>query len=102
MKKLKATEARLIFATTTPVPEGGVRPHRDVADVEKYNNIAKKIMRENEIAVNDLYGFALPELKEIQRPVNVHFTPEGSKQLAKEVAKHIRMAIKKSSKKAES
>lgn len=96
--KLKATGAELIFATTTPVPAGKVSPHRDPADVEKYNAIAKKIMKEHGVAINDLYAFALPKLKEIQRPVNVHFTPAGSEQLAKEVVKHIRQALKKSGK----
>jgi lysophospholipase L1-like esterase len=94
VRKLKATKAQLIFATTTPVPEGGVKPHRDLADPEKYNAIAKKIMEENGVAINDLYAFAKPRLKEIQRPVNVHFTPEGSKLLAKEVVQHIRQALK--------
>jgi acyl-CoA thioesterase-1 len=94
VEKLKATGATLIFATTTPVPEGGVKPHRDVADPEKYNALAKKIMKDNGVAVNDLYAIANPKLKEIQRPVNVHFTPEGSKLLGAEVVKHIRQALK--------
>lgn len=94
VKKLKTTDAQLIFATTTPVPAGGVKPHRDVDDPEKYNAIAKKIMKENDVAIDDLYTFAHPKLKEIQRPVNVHFTPEGSKALAKEVVKHIRQTLK--------
>jgi acyl-CoA thioesterase-1 len=76
------------------VPEGGVKPHRDVADPEKYNALAKKIMKDNGVAVNDLYAIANPKLKEIQRPVNVHFTPEGSKLLGAEVVKHIRQALK--------
>jgi len=93
IKKLHATGAKLIFATTTPVPEGGVKPHRDPADVERYNAVAKKIVSEHSGTVNDLYSFALPKLKEIQRPVNVHFNPEGSKQLAGEVVKHLRAVI---------
>lgn len=93
--KLKQTHAKLIFATTTPVPEGGVKPHRDIADVTRYNDIARKIMKENGVAIDDLYSFALPKLKEIQRPVNVHFTPAGSRQLAEQVVKHIRTALKK-------
>jgi acyl-CoA thioesterase-1 len=38
--KLKATGSALVFATTTPVPPGGVRPHRDVDDPQRYNAIA--------------------------------------------------------------
>lgn len=93
-EKLKATGATLIYATTTPVPEGGVRPYRAPADVEKFNAIAVKIMQENDIEVNDLFAFAEPKLAEIQRPVNVHFSKEGSQALGEEVVKHIRAALK--------
>lgn len=91
--KLKSTRAKLIFATTTPVPSGGVRPHRDVADPERYNAMARRIMKRHGVAVNDLHGFARPRLNEIQRPVNVHFTEPGSKALAREVARHVRAAL---------
>jgi len=92
--KLKATGATLIFATTTPVPEGGVRPHRDIEDPERYNTAAKKIMQENKIAVNDLYGFAASRLAEIQRPVDVHFTKQGSELLGEQVVEAVKKAIK--------
>ncbi len=91
--KLKATDARLIFATTTPVPEGGVRPFRDVAAPQRYNEIARRIMEDNGVAINDLYTFANERLSEIQKPVNVHFTREGSQALASEVVRHIRAAL---------
>ena len=84
VKKLRATGATLIFATTTPYP-AGVKPHRDPEDAARYNTVALKIMKENGIAIDDLYRFALPRLKEIQRPGNVHFTKKGSKQLGGEV-----------------
>lgn len=92
--KLKQTGAKLIFATTTPVPEGGVKPFRDPADVEKYNQIARKIMQENNIQVNDLYSAINPKLKELQRPVNVHFSPAGSKLLAQKVVESLQDALK--------
>jgi len=89
-EELKASGAELIFATTTPVPEGGVRPHRDPADVVRYNQAALEIMGELDVAVNDLYGFALPQLGEVQKPVNVHFTRAGKQALAGEVVMSIR------------
>ena len=91
--KLQATNAKLIFATTTPVPAGKLKPHRDVQDVVKYNDIAKKIMAEHNIAVDDLYSAVLPKLNELQRPVNVHFTPQGSEFLAREVTGSVREAL---------
>ena len=93
--KAKATGAKIIFATTTPVPDTGVKPHRDPEDVARYNAVAKKIVAEFGGEIDDLYAFALPRLEEIQRPVNVHFTPEGSQLLAKQVVEHLREALKK-------
>lgn len=83
--RLQRTGAKLIFATTTPVPAGGVRPHRDIGDPLHYNAIARRLLEPLGVQINDLYAFALPKLEEIQRPVNVHFTPAGSEQLAGEV-----------------
>lgn len=95
VKKLKATNAKLIFATTTPVPEGKLSPPRKNDDVIAYNKIAKKIMEENGVAINDLYAFALPQLDKIQQPVNVHFTNAGSAVLAERVAAAIEKALTK-------
>lgn len=88
--KLKATGAKLIFATTTPVPDAVLKPWRTNADVIRYNEIALKIMKENQIAVDDLYTFMKPRLAELQLPANVHYKPEGSQALAGEVVKVLR------------
>ena len=95
VQTLKATKARLIWASTTPVPEGAVKPVRRDEDAVSYNSIAKKIMDENGVATNDLYAFALPRLKTIQMPVNVHFTASGSEALAQRVARVIEESLKK-------
>lgn len=93
--KLKATGAKLIFATTTPVPEGKMAVYRADADAVKYNAAAVKVMKENGIAVNDLYAFAKPQLTEIQKqPANVHYTDKGSEVLAGEVVKTVKQALK--------
>ena len=44
--RLKQTGATLIWATTTPAPEGAAQ--RNPADVPRYNEIALRIMRENQ------------------------------------------------------
>lgn len=93
--KLKATGAKLIFATTTPVPEGAMKVYRTNPDVIRYNEAALRVMKDNGIAVNDLYTFAKPQLAEIQiQPANVHFTPKGSEVLAGEVVRAARAAVK--------
>ena len=93
VKKLKATGAKLIFATTTPVVPGTKSPLREPEAPGKYNEAAVKIMAANGIKVNDLYGFVLPQIEKLQLPKNVHFKPEGSKALAEQVAKAIDEAL---------
>jgi len=95
VKKMKATGAQLIWASTTPVPEGKVSPERRKGDVVAYNAVAEKVMKENQISIDDLYGFALPRLKELQNPVNVHFSEKGSRALAEQVVASIRAHLGK-------
>jgi hypothetical protein len=90
--RLKKTGATLVWASTTPVPEGS-SPPRANDDTIAYNAVAKKIMDENGIAIDDLYAFVLPRLKEIQLPANVHFTPEGYAALAGQVSASILKAL---------
>ncbi|MBM4024679.1 MAG: SGNH/GDSL hydrolase family protein [Planctomycetes bacterium] len=91
VQRLKKTHASLIFATTTPVPEGATG--RIPGDAERYNRAALPILKKHRVRVNDLYAFALPRLATIQRPRNVHFTEEGSRLLAQQVADSIRAAL---------
>ncbi len=95
VQRLKRTGARLVWASTTPVPEGKVSPPRAPADVAAFNAAAARIMHENDVAVNDLYTFSLGRLSKIQQPVNVHFTPSGSELLAKQVARAIEQVLVK-------
>jgi acyl-CoA thioesterase-1 len=95
VERLKKTGATLIWCSTTPVPEG-CQPPRTNEDTIAYNAVAKKIMEEKSVTIDDLYAFALPRLEKIQRPANVHFTPEGSAVLAKQVAAAIGKALKQS------
>ncbi|HVJ85802.1 MAG TPA: SGNH/GDSL hydrolase family protein [Caulifigura sp.] len=91
--RLKQTGAKLIWRNTTPVPEGS--GGRVPGDEVRYNEIAKKIMDENQIPIDDMYAYCLPRLKEIQRPANVHFTEDGSKALADYTAQMILAALSK-------
>lgn len=91
---LKTSGARLVFATTTPVPDEPMKVYRSNADVVRYNEAALRVMKENGVAVNDLYSLVRPRMKELQiQPANVHFTPAGSEVLAAEVVKAVRAAL---------
>ena len=94
VRKLKATGAKLIFATTTPYPDKPGGPLRRADQPAKYNEVAKKIMKENGVTINELHDFVLPQMEALMPPSNVHFTPTGSLELALKVADHIEKALK--------
>jgi hypothetical protein len=87
--RLKRTGARLVFASTTPVPNTKVNPPRLSGDVVEYNAAAKRIMDQSGVAVDDLYSLVYPRLSELQLPANVHYTAEGYKVLGHQVAETI-------------
>lgn len=93
--RLAKTGASLIWAATTPVPSRKVKPKRIPEEVAQYNEAAARVMRKHGAKTNDLYALAMPRLKEIQIPDNVHFTPEGSRVLAAQVAAAIEAALRK-------
>jgi hypothetical protein len=92
VERLKKTNARLIWCSTTPVPEGAAGRVADEA--VEFNKAAAKVMMEHSIETNDLHAFALPQLSSIQLPKNVHFTPGGYKVLSAQVAEAIETALK--------
>jgi len=91
--RLKKTGAKLIFATTTPFPDKPGGPLREAFQAARYNEVALEIMKNHGVIVNDLYTFALPLLPKLQQPNNVHFTKDGSKALADEVARCVLEAL---------
>jgi acyl-CoA thioesterase-1 len=93
LTKCEATGARLIVATTTPVPEGKVKPYRAPSDVPKFNAVAKELAEKHGAATDDLYAFAAERLAEIQQPANVHFTDAGSKALAEKVVESLKKEL---------
>lgn len=92
VEQLQATGAKLFFVTTTPVPPGGVKPHRDLGDPLLYNGIARQIVEPRGIEVIDLWSVAA-EKPEWMRPANVHFTPDGSAGLAAAIATPLKRAL---------
>ena len=90
-----APKAKLIFVTTTPVPEG--EAGRIAGDAAKYNEVARKVLKDYpEIGVNDLYAFTKPHHAEWwTKPGNVHFNAEGATAQGKESARVIEQELKK-------
>lgn len=92
VNRLQRTGAKLVFATTTPVPAGanGRVEGSEVA----FNASARRVMEASGVAVDDLHALARAKQAEIQQPKDVHFTPAGSEALAQHVAATIRGALR--------
>ncbi|MCB4808925.1 SGNH/GDSL hydrolase family protein [Tamlana sp. 62-3] len=88
--KKEYPKAKLIFATTTAVPEEGA-DGRVAGDSVKYNTAALEVLTNYpEIQINDLYAFTKPHEKEWYiKPHNVHYNELGKTAQGKEVAKII-------------
>ncbi len=101
--RMKKTGAKLIWATTTPVP-----PKPETAMLKRfkkevvispelerqYREAALKVMKKYEVTVDDLYSVMKPHQKEFQAEDNVHFSPGGYSLLAQQVAKVILQELK--------
>lgn len=90
VSRLKKTGATLIWCETTPVPAKSASRIKD--DELNYNAVAAKVMREmGGILTDDLHDFAKSNAQQL--PANVHYTPDGSEQLADHVTASIRSAL---------
>ncbi len=89
---LLGTGAALVFVSTTPFPEGVGGPLRNPEDVAKYNEVAFEIMNRKGIAVQDLHQYVRPRMEQLLPRKDVHFLPEGNRELGERVANSIRKA----------
>ena len=92
--RLKATGAQLIWASITPmetVHQGAIWVAG--SDIPIRNEIARKVMEENAIPINDLYAAMLPRVKQFQAADGCHFTPEGYAFLGQQVTEHVLKAL---------
>jgi hypothetical protein len=86
------TEAKLIFVTTSYVPEN--EAGRFKKDVVLYNDAAKKVMQKYTVVVNDIYEQSIPiHLKFGKGLDNVHYTKQGYKELGKQVTQFLNTEI---------
>ena len=92
--RLKKTQARLIWAHTTTVPEG--EAGRKVGDDDEYNEAAARVMKKLGITINDLNALTDSFPHELfTAPGNVHFKTGGSMKLGQAVDGKILEALAK-------
>ncbi len=74
--RLEKTGAKLIWASTTPIPDNPAQQQTAASIVEK-NALAAEVMKKHGIPTDDLFAAITPRLAELQNPNDVHFKGEG-------------------------
>ena len=82
-------KAEIVFGTTTPViEEEATNIYRSNAEVDLYNDIARKVMKTHGIRVNELGEFAKTLGKEYRQDW-VHYNEAGCNKLAGEIIDYL-------------
>jgi lysophospholipase L1-like esterase len=97
------TDAKIVFALTTPVDEQRQaasvtfgRVVRRNTDIVRYNRIAVAIAREYDIAINDIHSTAVKSgLQHVLRDDGIHLTGKGADAAGKQVARAVLSALRK-------
>ena len=99
VQKLKKTNAKLVFAVTTPPcvgPERKVKIVVSEARAQEFNMSALAVMKKHDVHINDLYSLIGKNRVKYQRGEDdVHYTEQGRELLAKQVADFIGKVLNK-------
>jgi lysophospholipase L1-like esterase len=93
IERMKKTGARLIWASTTPIPDSPDGKQTAASIVER-NKAAAGVMKKHGVLTDDLFAAVTPRLAELQPPNDVHFNAKGYDFLGETVAASIQQALK--------
>lgn len=94
LERLSKTGAKLVWASTTPIPDDATK-NQSAASIVERNVAAAELMSRYGVATDDLFTAVTPLLGKLQRPNDVHFSEEGYEFLGGQVAASIELALKK-------
>ncbi len=92
--RMKQTDATLIWANTTPIPDLPKKKYTAASIVQR-NAAAEAVMTKHKVAINDLFGAITPRLVELQNPDDVHFNGAGNTFLGQHVARFLEPRLKR-------
>lgn len=93
VEKMSKTGAKLIWASTTPIPDDLPKNQKASSIIER-NASALEVMTKAGVLRDDLFGAITPHLADLQNPNDVHFNAKGYEFLGAEVAKSLQAALK--------
>jgi acyl-CoA thioesterase-1 len=92
--QMKKTSTKLIWASTTPIPDDPAKKQPAASIVER-NAAAAEVMKMHAVAMDDLFTAITPHLADMQNPNDVHFNAKGYDFLGETVAKAIQAQLPK-------
>jgi lysophospholipase L1-like esterase len=92
--QMKKTSTKLIWASTTPIPDDPAKKQTAASIVER-NAAAAEVMKMHAVAMDDLFTAITPHLADMQNPNDVHFNAKGYDFLGETVAKAIQAQLPK-------
>lgn len=93
LKRLRKTEAKIIWVRTTPAPPGKNSEGYTDAQCEQLNRIADEVMKAGNVPEVDLYSLLKPRIAELQLPNNVHFRETGYQVMGEKVASAVQEIV---------
>ena len=88
VERMKKTGARLVWASTTPIPDDPSKNQSATSIVDR-NEAASVVMRAHGVATDDLFAAVSPHLADMQNPGDVHFNGKGYEFLGEAVARAV-------------
>ncbi|NBR83946.1 MAG: SGNH/GDSL hydrolase family protein [Proteobacteria bacterium] len=91
--RMQKTGAKVIWASTTPIPDDAAKKQTAASIIER-NQAAASVMKQRNVAVDDLFTAITPHVAKLQNPNDVHFTAAGYEFLGQQVAASILAVLK--------
>lgn len=88
VERMQKTGGKLVWASTTPIPDFPAKKLTASSIVER-NQAAAEVMAQHGVATNDLFTAITPHLAKLQNPNDVHFNATGYEFLGQQVANAI-------------
>jgi lysophospholipase L1-like esterase len=85
LERLEKTGARVVWASTTPIPDDPAKNQSSASILER-NALAEALVKKSGHAFDDLFSAVSPKLQELQNPNDVHFNAAGYDFLGAQVA----------------
>ncbi len=92
--RLEKTGAKLVWASTTPIPAGTKDGPAMPAAIVERNRAAAEVMQRHGIAIDDLFTTLTPHVEWVMKPDDVHPNGDGYDLLGRQVAAAVEAAIK--------